>query len=332
MLSFRETWDRLKREASADTGWQSLRIFPDARCTLRAAVRIPDKMPALLLELDAVSIEKVVEYPAASGFELHPEPIQPGPHGRVRLCLVLVDPVYEDEFGALAEDVATAVQHGSDDSDALRRMLARLYAWQRFFRTHAEGLAIEAQTGLFAELSFLSQVLLPHLTPYDALSGWKGPNRGLRDFVFPSCEIEVKGSVSHSKIHVLNEDQLDEADASVLLLAHVLLKTSSVGKNLPELVASVHDGIKSTDEASGERFEQLLLDYGYMENHSGRYAARRFALPTISFFQVQKDFPRLRRSDLSPAIASVSYALDVEMCMPYLIEADKAQSLISAGR
>ena len=87
-------------------GWQTRRIHPDSVSDVFVAFRFPDRIPALLLEVDSAVIGVVGEYPSARGFEVFAEPIVPGPRGRTRLCLVLDDDHYFDVFEVLADDVA----------------------------------------------------------------------------------------------------------------------------------------------------------------------------------------------------------------------------------
>ena len=96
-------------------------------------------MPALLVELRAKAVPPIVEYPAARGFEVFPEPIDPGPRGRVRLCLILTDARFRDVFGVLVDDIIANLRDCPREDDVVRRMLARLHVWQVFMRRHGPG-------------------------------------------------------------------------------------------------------------------------------------------------------------------------------------------------
>jgi hypothetical protein len=149
----------------------------------------------LLLEVEAGSLRGIAEYPSSNGFAVAPEPIMPGAHGRVRLCLKLAESTYHDQFCALAEDVLRALAGSVSEPAAVGALLSRLVAWQNFFQRHSDGLSIEEQTGLFAELTFLLQVCHGLLSHY-ALDAWRGPVGGSKDFLVNQTAIEIKATTA----------------------------------------------------------------------------------------------------------------------------------------
>src|SRR5262249_25067588 len=156
-----------------------------------------DRSPALLIEVAARTIPPIVEYPSGRGFRLYPETVTPGPRGQVRLCLVLTDSAFADVFSILAHDVAETVARTSSEQDAVRSFIARVRVWQGFMNRHGpDGLSSEAQTGLFAELSFLESIVLARLLPADAIQAWTGPSGGAQDFVMGRTAIEIKATTA----------------------------------------------------------------------------------------------------------------------------------------
>jgi len=175
-------WSSLLKDGQKP-GWHARRLHPGAVCDILAALLQPEQKPALLLEVSTRAVTHVAEYPGSHGFAVFPEPVQPGPQGRVRLCLVLAETGYRDVFEVLAEDVAQVVANTRTEEEAVRSFLARLHVWQRFMQKYgAGGLSPEAQTGLFGELAFFETQLLERLPVWDTVETWQGPVGGIQDF------------------------------------------------------------------------------------------------------------------------------------------------------
>jgi hypothetical protein len=327
--AFRQAWEKLSAEPTGDTGWNSLRVFPHSVCAIRAAVRFPERTPALLVELHSESIEAVIEYPSAKGFSVYPETLVPGRKGQARICLLLTDVRHAEEFAVLAEDVASSIASASSELDAVRAMLGRLHAWQQFLERHSDGLSIEEQTGLFAELIFL-RWLFELLPIAEALDAWRGPPGGLRDFLLHACEIEIKGStgLARTTFNIGHVAQLDETGLDCLLLCHVALSANDNGTNLPELITTTRDYVKAASSGLLEQLDRLLMQAGFLEIHAKRYQARRLTMRAISFFRIGGEFPRLRRSEMRIGIVDATYAVDLNACAPFKIDENIAKDLV----
>lgn len=271
------TWRELEQAPTGAAGWRARRIYPASPCALFAALEEPGGRPALLLEVASAALDHVVEYPAAAGFSIRPQPIVVGPKGQVRLCMLLTAETQRDLFGRLVDDVALAVAETHDDRGAVAAMLSRLYLWQRFLRHQGDALSIESQLGLLGELHALEQILIPALGAQRAVHAWVGPKDGLRDFdVFPGVQIEVKTTTEHhGRFRVANLDQLDDSALAHLLLCHVTMPFDPAGLSLPVVVGRLRSKLAAMDRAAAAEFEDLLLQAGYHDMHQERYAMVR---------------------------------------------------------
>lgn len=323
-------WRHLHASPSEGPGWKSQRIAEEAPCPLRAAIGEPSGEPAILCEVSSMAVEAAVEYPEGRGFRLYPECVCPGPHGTVRLCLVLADQAYQEMFSVLAEDIVDAVAAASDHATAVRRMLSRLRAWQAFMRRGTNGLSSEEQTGLLAELLTLETLLDGGLEVDAAVSGWTGALSGLRDFVIGAAEIEVKAGVgTHaSRFHVSHLDQLDDSTVHTLLLFHYALLEDAGGVTLPEVVARLRNQMEAAGPVGASMFENLLLAAGYATLDEGRYQ-RRLSVRKRRIFEVRDEFPRLLRQEVRTGVVDAGYAVDVTACLPYEIPNADAMSRIT---
>lgn len=325
-----EAWSQLAQERPAGNGWITRRIAAEAPCPLRAAIAHPAGRRALLLEVAARSVDNVIEYPSASGFEVYPETITPGPGGTVRLCLVLSDLAHIEEFSVLASDVVSATTQAADEPLAFRAFIRRLYAWQAFLRKHRDGLSLEEQTGLFAELSFLQDILASVIPADRLLLTWRGPTRSLRDFVIGSLEVEIKATAAAaaSTFQVTNLAQLDDVPSGSLVLAHYRLAESADGQSLPQLVEVVRQRLRHTRPEAVPELDHRLMDAGYIDTHARLYDGRLLSVRAVRFFSVGGNFPRLRPSTVPHGVVAASYNVDLLACLPHEIDLNTFTSLL----
>lgn len=328
-----EAWNQLAQERPTGNGWITRRLAGAAPCPVRAAIAHPSGTRALLLEVAARSIDSVVEYPSARGFEVYPETITPGPGGTVRLCLVLSDPAHIEEFSVLAGDVVAAIAQASDEAIAYRAFIRRLYAWQAFLRKHRDGLSLEEQTGLFAELAFLRDILGDNIRASELLLTWRGPTRALRDFVIGPLAIEIKATATAtaSTFHVTHLAQLDDFASGTLVLAHYRLSDAANGRSLPGLVELLREHLRQSFPDGIAELDQRLMDAGYIDAHARLYGGRRLSVRAVRFFRVSEGFPRLRPSSVPHGVVDASYAVDLLACYPYELDMNTFTSLLASA-
>jgi hypothetical protein len=322
VTSIQELWRALEAALPAgDGGWLSQRINPSARIAIYAAVASSTALPGLLIETIASTIPALAEYPAARGFAVRAVSLQPGRDGNVRLELSLTQPAYRDIFAILAEDVAAAVAAATTQLGAVQSFVARLRVWQEFMRRRSpEGLNQDEQIGLLSELHVLETVLLAAVPPFDAISAWRGPHRGLHDFVLPACHIEVKGTafVPAATFRTSRLAQLDETLANPLVLAHCAWNAAGLaGTALPDLIDRLRTQLASSDAATLSSFNDSLLRAGYLDLHAVAYRQPVYELVAIRFFAVKEGFPRLRLTDIPAGIVECSYEVDLLACNPF---------------
>lgn len=323
-------WKDLADEPRGQPGWYTRRIFPDAVSDIRAAILEPGGTPALLIEVASSAIPTDVAYPSSRGFELSPEIAYPGPNGRVRLCLLLSDRVYRDVFEVLCQDVAGTIAEASSERETVQALLSRLRIWQGFMKRYGpEGLGLEEQVGLFAELTFLMENVIGRLEAFRAVESWKGPAGGVQDFEFPGCSIEVKSTtiLPPGPVKISSLSQLDETRVKRLFLCHMAFDTGSVsGLTLPELVQKTRGILGSEDRSAVMMFNESLLEAGYLDIHEGRYSSRRYLVRSVRFFEVTGDFPRIRASEVRTGVLSGSYGIEFSACLPCELDAERVRN------
>ena len=299
---------------------------------LYAGIKLPERTKGLLLEVRARSIHPSSAFPACSGFDVKLVPIAPGPNGSVRICLELTDARYGGVFTVLADDVATAVASARSENEGIAALIGRLNTWQRFLKRHGDGLLSgQEQTGLFAELCVLRELLAHGVAASDAVDAWRGPWAGAQDFRLPNCSVEVKATASpgSASFEVSNLVQLDERHLPCLLVRHFALsRAEGRGETLPDMIDGISGAISASDPSAAIRFSDSLLEMGYSQAHRADYGKEGFAVHSDRQFVVREDFPRIRTEEVRAGVTACSYSVYLPACLPFLIDAAEARRIM----
>lgn len=328
------TWHDLESTKGEETGWYARRIRTLGSAGVLLAIRLPDQTPALLVEVSAMNVPPISDYPASHGFYVYPEAMLPGPKGRVRLCLVLTSEQWRNVFAVLVDDVLSELERCETDGAMVRALLARLRLWQVFMRSHGPGeLTVESQTGLVGELFLLRDTILGKQPAQIAVAGWVGPSDAAQDFVLPGVAIELKTSTaSHmEEVHISSLEQLDnEATPTTLVLCRMLLWAADPnGSTLPELISTLRARISEEDPDTRSLLETKLFEAGYLDAQADLYSHRKYSVREVSFFLVSGDFPRLTRREVRAGIIACSYDVRLSDSESFKLSLAEVDDLVS---
>ena len=126
------------------------------------------------------------------------------------LHLVLAKAQDVDLFALLCKDLITCTFGAQSDTDCIELLCARLLKWQRLLsRGGPHLLDAHEIRGLFAELSFFQQELLPRFGP-DIVQAWKGPSGFPQDFAADNKVFEIKSHLvgSPQSVRISSPSQL----------------------------------------------------------------------------------------------------------------------------
>jgi hypothetical protein len=202
-----------------------------------------------------------------------------------------------------------------------RKLQHLLHTWQEFFKGDRKPLGDRAQLGLMGELTVLKDCVLTELNSKKALKSWTGPLRGLHDFVFNSCNIEVKSSIgiNNRRFIIHGENQLQIPLEKQLFLFNPIFENSDDGESLSDMVASIKSIIKS-DLLISEVMDNLLSKVGYHAIHSEHYTNQGLNLTKSDMikYQVGDGFPRLLPSSSGDFISVNDYVIDTKGCENFI--------------
>lgn len=316
-----ETWQQIEGEGRSKQGWHVRQLPHAGSHKLMIGRSMPSGSVGMVYEVNSSSIPADVEWPHGKGFVTDIETIRPGPSGRVQLTLQLSNAQYREVFSALCSDTANTVVGERNERDGVRSLIRRPHSWQKFMQVHSStGLSPEQVRGLYAELYVLEHLLIPHISNGAALNMWQG-RQGLHDFSYGSKSLEIKSSTikTDPTISISRLDQLDETLVEALFLYFVPLeKNQETGETLPDAVSRLRSIINSHSAAT-QRFEDLLICYGYHEIQAERYSEFLLKPGYPLAYRVSEGFPRLRICDLSDGIVSGKYSVQLSKCSNYTL-------------
>lgn len=238
--------------------------------------------------------------------------------GRQNLVLTLERQIDGDLFyslcGSLVESLISVVRADA----ALNVALTHIRRWKAFLAgRNARLLSPEEIRGLFAELSFLRQIMAEKSDELLAVSAWTGADRVQQDFVFAGCAVEVKSlsGTDRNTIRISSEDQLDSILDRLFLVALRLGETTDSDRafSLNTLVQRIEDEL--TDADAIEEFSRKLGAYGYTP--LPEYDKPNFILTGSEAFRIVEGFPRITRSGLPEGVSRVKYQIELEHLAPF---------------
>ncbi|RAK62413.1 PD-(D/E)XK motif protein [Hymenobacter edaphi] len=256
-----------------------------------------------------------------AGLSLEPLQDPDEPEKNFLLALILTDERFSDIFSILAADIVAALSEAHDSNAQRRSFMARLNRWQELFGLfNPSGLSGPARQGLFGELHLIRELLAEGVAPGLVINAWTGPLHDPQDFHFGPNAVEVKTSSGGSQsFQVSGAAQLDESPFDHLFLLHLFLEVAeNAGETLPQMVQHLAAQTES-DPAALKLLETRLQQAGYFHAQADLYHSEGFRIRHTMPVQVNGDFPRIRAADLLAGVGSVSYTVETEQLLPYLI-------------
>lgn len=232
--------------------------------------------------------------------------------GEQRLVLTLEHQVDRDLFEGLCNTLATALTHSADSESSLAVALAHLRRWKHFLSGRSQRLSPEEVRGLYAEITFLLELLGQGIADVDAVSAWRGPERSQQDFIFGSAAVEIKSlaGTERNVVRISSEDQLEPLQDKLYLRIYRLsnLPDATTASTLNRIVESAY--MVLTDSDAADALDHKLAAYGYVP--LPEYDKPSFVVSSVLTYYVHGAFPRLVRSGLANGIARVSYDIRLE--------------------
>lgn len=240
-----------------------------------------------------------------------------GEPGWQRLVLTLEKQVDRDLFEGLCRTFASALERATDSASSLAVALAHIRRWKTFMSGRSQHLSAEEMRGLFAELTFLLELIERQASTTAAVEAWLGPEKSHQDFIFGNTAVEIKSlsGTERSMVRISSEDQLESLNDSLFLRIYRLssLPDAAGARTLNEIAAAVQARLAEAEAI--EAFDRKLVAHGYAPLPD--YDTPRFVVSDVHSYRVSEGFPRLIRSQLPTGIERVAYDIRLETIEPY---------------
>ena len=335
--NFDDIWLELEQRAACATeeGILSLRVFQDSAFDFFLGVQVPENIRMLMIRIGRENVVNQFSLPHSKGFEIRQTALLEDRRQYATIQLVLNDLRYLNIFSRLTEDVVSTCSNESSEKTMLQAFFQRLAMWQQFLdRYGLDGLSPAAQKGLYGELRFLRDYLIPAVGPRQAVISWIGPRKAQQDFQISGVAIEVKTSTAkqHQKVPIASEQQLDDTGLDALYLYHFSLKeVRNGGETLPGIIENIRDRL-SENSITSTYFEDLLILAGYLDEHRGGYEEIGYADRAGQAFHVREGFPRITEKALVNGVGDVQYSVSLSACASFAVDDEAFRIKITGCR
>ena len=232
----------------------------------------------------------------------------------------LTDEEVRSVFYAFCEDIVDSLAGLSDQKEAYQRVLERVRIWKRMFASKSGLLSEASIQGLFGELYFIDEYLIPKFGKEKAVHAWGGPLGLSKDFSVGLEWFEVKCvSATENTVTISSHEQLLSDNPGHLTVVKVE-KMPEAFNNGISTINALFDKIKLTLKETPDLLEEFLdkiNKLGYVPDDA--YDRYKFKAIGMNFYKVDDSFPRLTSPlAFGKAISAISYRLLINAISPYL--------------
>jgi hypothetical protein len=305
-------WHAFSREDSAE-GWRSIRLGDTGKIAIIAGCRFPEKEEYIAFGFRNFTFPGSYKFPQCKGFHVLQNDNIIGNSNSCWLVILKNQQAGIDLFVTMVEDLLKTLLRTFSGTEQyiFRTIISRIVLWQRFLSKSAiPVLSSEKELGLLGELHYLKS-LLSYLDHENALEYWKGPLDESKDFILGNGGVEVKSSVStrQFKAKISSLEQLDTTTINPLFFIGYRFEINDKGETLVSTINSIRE-ILGHDKELVERFESLLMNYGYIDMYSSVYT-RVFLFTERLVFKVVDNFPRITEENVMSGIQNAKYEIDI---------------------
>ncbi len=240
--------------------------------------------------------------------------------GHGELILFLNEKENSQIFCKLCEDLIATISTQQDNHKMVSAVEIRLQRWQELLKkSYNFSMSIEAQMGLFTELTLLKDILIPEIGEDQSINAWVGPDFDKQDFLLDNAVIEVKSYRTSKGQHVSisSAEQLFCEKQPLFLVSYGLTRSDN-GETVKVLSAKIQEALAEKSKLLLDIFNLKLIDYGFIPDLENEpYIG--FLIDTVKVFKISTDFPRLIPPMIPPEILRLKYSIDLSMCEKFEI-------------
>lgn len=220
---------------------------------------------------------------------------------------------YSNLFYTFCSDMVNSLNDINDEEKELDYLKRRFSNWKKMFQNvTTKELSEEKEQGLYGELYFLFNYMIPKYGADKSILSWTGPLKYNKDFSIDDTWYEIKtSSINATNIKITSIYQLDsdqDGFLSVVKVEKMSPEYKGEKSSIIELIQLIMEQISSIQLQ--DVFLNKIIEYGIgPENNFG---SRRFETKNIIIYKVTENFPRLTKQNITFAeIENVSYTINL---------------------
>lgn len=267
----------------------------------------------LLLFRSNIELDCSTELPTIHGISLELEPY----HFTIRL----LNSNDLEIFTTLCWSLIERTRNIQTIKLVIEHLVAHLVRWQKFLGKNSRGLLSQDEIrGLFCELFFLQENLIPHYG-VDSVYYWHGPSGYPQDFAIGSTLFEIKSHLAGAQpiLSISSAEQLWFSSGELFLVAYTIgeaPKSFPKTQSLKQLVDSIRHTLSNPDLI--DVFDDRLMEIKYTDHPE--YDKQHFTVSHPEFFKVNQTFPRITSDEIRQGVCNVRYGVELAACLPFRSE------------
>lgn len=233
-------------------------------------------------------------------------------------CFDLVDSSAKTVFYKFGNDLIESINSNENEDVTLLAMKNRFFIWKKMFKSLKNQMSDESYKGLFGELYFIHEYLIPLYGVEESVKMWSGADNTNKDFSTGTDWFEIKTiSSSRNAVTISSMEQLESDKPGKL----VVVKTERMSDQYDDGKCTVRQLIdlimnKIDDDSLKDAFVDKLVLYGFDEETTQNITHK---VVKVNTYIVSKDFPRVTRKEVPHnAITKLSYELSLSAIDNYL--------------
>lgn len=236
-------------------------------------------------------------------------------------CIDLINNEFKKIFYFFCEDLINAISEAKNEIEELNIIKDRFYIWKTMFKKAKNSMSLEREQGLFGELYFMLNYMIPKYGLEIAINSWAGPNGYNKDFSLENDWIEIKTpSVNSDSIKISSLNQLSSEITGRLAIVKVEKMSNEYAgetSDVLSLIENISNIINSLELK--QEFLTKVSEYGFSEENN--FINYKFNVHNVYLYKVNDKFPRLRETDIKfQEIGNVQYELFINTLDKYKVE------------
>lgn len=230
------------------------------------------------------------------------------PSGEKSIVFSLIDDRWMNQFVTFCNDVCKQTEHLQKNSSKGYEAVCNAYfVWQKMFKGQNDILGESEIKGLIGELLYLKDIIIPQYGQTRSIEAWSGTDKTRKDFSIDNTWYEIKTiDVGKPTVKISSIEQLDSSTEGTLAVFQVeKMAPGFNGVNLNSLAESIITLFTSLQDK--DDFISKLNKAGYFSNSD--YDEYVYDIKSLTEYNVNNSFPRLRKDSIPVAVSSASYEL-----------------------